>query len=526
MPTFFQAGLSVIEGALDRTGMYRVVTSALGVLALWALCAGALQYLPALEQFSLPYTPLEQGISLILALGAALATQFLIARAGRMPVHYESAIITALIIHFLVVPPPLASGGQWVVAVVATLAVLSKFVIAWRKQHLANPAAMGAVLTSLLVAGVSTDTFETGWWIGSPVLFVPLLIAGGMVVAKVRALAPVGAFLGVGFLVFLLEEFHHSGDVVSGAEFFWLSGPAVFLAAFMLTEPFTLPPTRRLRMVYGAVIGALANTTLFAPFVSITPELALVAGNFAFFGYTVRQKLYLTLVSRRLLADATYEFVFKKPAGFTFRAGQYLEWMLPHATPDSRGTRRYFTIAASPTEPDVRLALRVPKDSSTYKQALLALKPDSDLIGSQLAGDFVLPHDREQKLAFVAGGIGVTPFRSHLAYLANTGTKHDIILFYCNNSAAEIAYRDEFTHFASVLPLRVVQVLAKEAGSGPEFEQGFLTREIIERRTPDYRERLWYLSGPPGMVKAYEKLLRELGVPRRQIVKDFFPGLA
>lgn len=57
-------------------------------------------------------------------------------------------------------------------------------------------------------------------------------------------------------------------------------------------------------------------------------------------------------------------------------------------------------------------------------------------------------------------------------------------------------------------------------------ESGYVTVDMIKRRVPDYMERLWFVSGPPPMVQGVKKSLRSLGVPRRQIIEDFFPGLA
>lgn len=196
--------------------------------------------------------------------------------------------------------------------------------------------------------------------------------------------------------------------------------------------------------------------------------------------------------------------------------------MLPHAAADNRGLRRYFTIASAPEEPELRLAVRFTETGgSSYKKALLAMNAGDIIIASQCAGDFLLPKQPgERKLAFVAGGIGVTPFRSHVAQLAAADQSADVVMYYCNNTSAEIAYDDFFSESA----IKLVHVLAKEERDG--YEHGYLTPDIIERYTPDYLERMWYLSGPPGMVNAYTALLREAGVPQRQIVRDFFPGLA
>jgi len=512
--------LRYIAQYLDRTGMYRVVTHALGGLSVVALVFGFLGVIP--------YAGSEQLLSLILVLSVALGGNWLGRRFGAIPVNYESAVITALIVHFLVLPPRLTVVTDWWPPILVTaFAIASKFFLVYRKQHLVNPAAVGAIAAALWYALIpGFGSFESLWWIGTPELFLPTVIAGALVVSKVRKWVPVAAMLAVGFLVFVAEGWRFSGDVVNEARLFWLSAPYVFLAAFMLTEPFTMPPRRHLQAIYGGLVGLLATTTLFSPFFKMTPELALVIGNLLFYRFTVRQKLFLVFAERRTLAERTYEFIFKKPTGFVFAAGQYLEWMLPHAGADSRGVRRYFTIGSSPTEPDVRVALRVPEMHSSYKTALMNLAPGQVVIASQLAGDFVLPSDHTQPVAMVAGGIGVTPFRSHLAYLADARRPQDVVLYYCNNTEAEIAYRDEFAYFGNIIPLRVVHVLAKEKVEGHEYEQGFLTADMIARRTTDYRDRIWYLSGPPGMVNAYDTLLREMGVPRNKIIKDFFPGLA
>ena len=97
-------------------------------------------------------------------------------------------------------------------------------------------------------------------------------------------------------------------------------------------------------------------------------------------------------------------------------------------------------------------------------------------------------------------------------------------LYYANNFGADIAYVDELKRAEVEHDLKWVNVVAKE--SVTDCEEGYLTKEIIERHSPDYKERMWYLSGPPGMVSAYQKLLREAGVPTKQIHTDFFPGLA
>ena len=447
-----------------------------------------------------------------------------------MHANHESALITALILFFLVIPATLDRLElNFIIAAATALAIGSKYLITWRRQHLLNPAAAGLVGLAALYAlyPLPPGYFESGWWIGQPALVLPLLLVGGLVVTKVRKWTPVLAFLGVAFVVFLIEEWRFSGVVVEAAPRFWLSGPSLFLAFFMLTEPFTSPPTTRLQAIYGGVVGFISQTTLFMPVVKMTPELALLIGNVAFFPFTLRQKLFLVLEEKREIARDTYEFIFTKPRGLTFQAGQYLEWMLPHRSTDSRGVRRYFTIASAPAESIVRLALKVVPDGqgSTYKEALLDLDAGEAIIASQLAGDFTLPSRTEEKLGFIAGGIGVTPFVSHVQHMLASDQTYDTVLYYCNKTSDEIAFQGLWEQARTQFAFEVVPVLAEEALESP-YEHGFITAEMLARRTPDFRERRWYLSGPPGMVAAYKRLLIAAGVPKRQIKTDFFPGLA
>ena len=517
MLQFLTNGWFFVQKKLDSTPMYRTVSIGLAVLVLYAMTLGFWG--------ALPYSGFEQLFSLSTALATAFFVNTLFSTLWRVPVNTESAVITALIIFFLIIPAELASGGWWLIVAATTLAMASKFLIAWRGQHLLNPAATGTLLLVVIFAIFPLEGyFEATWWVGQRELLIPLLLVGVAVVAKVRKWVPVSLFIVVSLLVYLFEDWRILGAVTESSFTNWLSGPSLFLAFFMLTEPFTMPPTKPLQAGYGAVVGFISQTTLFSLLgVKMSPELALLLGNMLAYPFTLRRKLRLPLLEKHAVADNTYEFVFAKPADFTFKAGQYLEWMLPHNGADNRGIRRYFTIASAPSNDTIRLCVRFAPAMSSFKRALRNLKLGETIIASQLAGDFTLPKDATGKIACVAGGIGITPFMSHLEEMEHAGVTYDTTLFYCSNITTEIAYKDRFDELAKRLPLTVVHVLAKEQLDG--YETGFLTTDIIRRRAPDFLARDWYLSGPPSMVNSYKKLLRGLGVPGNRIVCDFFSGL-
>lgn len=509
MMTFISTFIQNIQKFVDKTGMYRTVSGSLVILIVVSIVSGFAGLLT--------YSGISQLQAVIPAVIFAIILNVVFAKLLQVHANHESAIITALILFFLTLPEDNILDN-WPLFLAITIALLSKFLIVSKKQHVFNPVAFGAVFLS--VSGV----YEFSWWVGNPVLFVPLIIMGSLVVMKVRKWTPVLWFLGAGLTIHLLEAWRYDSVLSESLVNFFMSGPALFLAFFMLTEPFTMPPTKSLQSFYGGLVGVLSNTSIFSPFISMSPELALILGNLAVYPFLLRQKLFLKLEERIEIAENTYEFVFSKPANVTFKAGQYLEWMLPHESADARGERRYFTISSSPTENKLRMALKVVPNGSSYKKNLMSLDIGKEIIASQLAGDFILPKDENIKLGFIAGGIGVTPFRSHIQYMVDSGKMHDTKLLYCCNTVSELAYVSEFNNAKQTILLEVIPVIAKEANESHQ-EKGFVTEEMLKRRVSDYLERTWYLSGPPPMVNAYTKLLREVGVPQKQIIRDFFPGV-
>jgi ferredoxin-NADP reductase len=148
-------------------------------------------------------------------------------------------------------------------------------------------------------------------------------------------------------------------------------------------------------------------------------------------------------------------------------------------------------------------------------------------LANNLAGDFVLPTDHRTKLVFIAGGIGITPFRSMLKYLVDNRLNRTITLFYCLSDPKQIVYKDILNE-AKEYGLKVVYVLApppgQEVPKSWSGEVGFMTKDLITKHVLDYSKRNFYVSGPDAMVQANKKLLRSMDIPRDQIKTDYFAG--
>jgi ferredoxin-NADP reductase len=451
----------------------------------------------------LRYHPLGIIFSAIFITVVCLVANKFFAWVFSVPTNAESVYITALILALII--DPISMPTDTIFFTIATwasiLAMGSKYILAIKKKHIFNPAAIAVLITSLALAQ------SASWWVGT-LYIIPFVLAGGiLIVRKILRTDLVLSFLAAASIVALFSQ----GNIIR----FWSSTSLLFFAFVMLTEPLTMPPTKWLRIAYGALVGVLFLSPLRLGSLYLTPELALVLGNVFSYLVSSKEKLRLVLKKKEEAATGIYNFSFTSDRKIDFKPGQYLEWTIRSDKNDSRGNRRYFTIASSPTEEDIMIGVKFYPEPSSFKQKLALLKIGETIMAGGRAGDFTLPDDAKKKLVFIAGGIGVTPFRSMIKYLSDKQERRDIVLLYSTKTEADIAYREIFSEAEKIIGLKTVYVTDE-----------LITPELIKREAPDYHERYFYISGPHGMVEAFKKELKKLGVPRRNIVTDFFPGFA
>lgn len=492
--------------------MYRLVLYYLIALVITAALFGFFNILP--------YNPANVAFSTLLILAISWLTQTVFVKGfGAIP-NVESIYITGLILALIITPvTPTDYAGVGFLIFASAWAMASKYILAIGKKHIFNPAAFGVALSALAIGKSAT------WWVAGTVPLLPFIVLGGLlIVRKIHRFDLVLGFLITSLLTIAFTA--NGGNYVNALTQTVLHSSIFFLAFVMLTEPLTMPPNRWLRIFYGMMVGFLFAPNIHIGSFYFTPELALLIGNVFVYIVSPKGRFTLSLLEKKELADGTYEFVFTSDRPLLFRAGQYLEWTLAHRFGDDRGNRRYFTIASSPTERVVRLGVKFYKPASTWKRALWAMQPNDTLSASQVAGDFVLPKDKNKKLVFIAGGIGVTPFRSMVQYLVDTKDTRAVTLLYSNKTASEIAYKDIFDSAAQTIGMKTVYTLTNEPTPIPGTYSGMIDAALIMREIPDHKERVFYISGPHGMVEAFKKTLADMGISRFNIKSDYFPGFA
>ncbi len=501
--------INFIDDLLNKITMYRLLLYYLIFLIGVAL---VLSFLGILS-FSIP--SIIVGTAFLIAV--CWITNTIFAKVFDAPTNFESVYISALILVLVLTPinnPKDLIFYFWV----GVWAMASKYIVAINKKHLFNPVAFSLVLASL------TLTNSASWWVGTASMF-PFVLVGLLIPQKTRRFSMVLYFLLSALITIYGFSLLKGTNALLITQKVFLDSPILFFAFIMLTEPQTTPPTKTLQSIYGIIVGFLFSPQIHFGNFYTTPEIALVLGNLYSYIVSPRIKRVLSLKQKLQIAPDIYDFIFNPGTKLSFVPGQYMEWTLAYHNLDSRGNRRYFTIASSPTEDDLRIGVKFYPNSSSYKKTLSNLG-DQRIVAAQLAGDFTLPKDPGEKLVFIAGGIGVTPFRSMIKYLLDTNEKRDIVLFFSNKFAQDVVYTDVFDEASQKLGIKTVYTLTEIPQIPPSWKGkvGFVDENMIKTEVPDYKERIFYLSGPHGMVSAFQKTLSSMEVSSQHIKTDFFPG--
>ncbi len=506
--------LKNIDDFLNKITMYRLLVYYLGGL-LGVACVVSLFG-------NLGFSPFALLVSTAILIGTCWGANRVFGFVFNVPVNRESSIITALILALLITP----RFGQYdllFLLAASGLAMASKYILTIKAVHIFNPAALAVVLTAI------GPRQSASWWVGTATMLPFVLIGGLLVVRKIRRGAMVFGFLAATFAATALFTMLGHGNVFTAIKQAAVTSPIFFLGFVMLTEPLTSPGTKAKQTWFGIVVGLLIPPQVHLFSLYTSPEIALIIGNIFAYSIDPRVRIFPVLSQQLRIAASSVDFVFTPDKKLAYQPGQYMEWTVPHAGADNRGNRRYFTLASSPTEPTLRLGVKFYEPSSSYKKALLAMTEQTPVVAAQVAGDFVLPRNKKQKLVFIAGGIGVTPFRSMVKYLVDKNQQRDIKMLYAAHNPAEVAYREVFEQARRQLDIATTYVLAK---SDPRRallateRLGSIDAATIKAAVPDYRTRTFYISGSPRMVVAVRRALVGLGVPHRRIKTDYFAGYA
>ena len=212
-------------------------------------------------------------------------------------------------------------------------------------------------------------------------------------------------------------------------------------------------------------------------------------------------------------------FRFPRPPSFDYKAGQFIFVTIKIGEGEAR---KHFTISSSPTEREF-IEFTKKLTGHRFSNALDVLKAGDRVKIAGPYGNFTFQGEFE-KIGMLSGGIGITPLRSMCRYCTDRRLGTKITLLYGNHTEEDIVFRKELEEMQEQNKNLKVVFTVSEASESWTGYTGRINAEMIVKEIPDYKERTFYICGPPAMVEAMENLLKDLNVPQEEIKKENFSG--
>ncbi|MGB3288300.1 MAG: FAD-dependent oxidoreductase [Burkholderiaceae bacterium] len=236
--------------------------------------------------------------------------------------------------------------------------------------------------------------------------------------------------------------------------------------------------------------------------------------------YTVQFK------SKQDVAEGTTAFYFSRPDGFTFKAGQAIDLILPDPEhPGEEGDRHAFSMVGAPFQDDLCITTRM--RDSLFKRRLGALAPGASAQVDGPFGSLALHGKANRAAVFIAGGIGITPFMSMLKHAAHEALPQQILLLYSNRRPEDAAFLGELQELERKNPrFRLMATMTQMAKSSKPWagERSMLNGSLIKHEIAGLPDPVFYLVGPPAMVEAMKGALEQAGIDSDDIRSEEFYG--
>lgn len=225
--------------------------------------------------------------------------------------------------------------------------------------------------------------------------------------------------------------------------------------------------------------------------------------------FAILKKSDLAFLKRYKESDGVYTFLFEKEKDLTWHAGQHGLFTITHRK--IKNATRPLTVSSTPAEDVVKITTAISDKPSEFKKALLELEEGMKIRMNGPVGSFYL-NDTSPAL-FIAGGIGITPFRAIVKQLEaeGNGGHKQIKLLYLDSGKSYI-YKDEFDRNTSI----DTSYLASR-------EELYL--EMDRFITSNNNNAKYYIAGSKSMVDSITSHLKSNGISKRNIKKDAFMGI-
>ncbi len=232
------------------------------------------------------------------------------------------------------------------------------------------------------------------------------------------------------------------------------------------------------------------------------------------------------LLSRTEIADRTMAYRFDKPSGWMFRPGQWVDMtLIEPAETDGKRNMRSFSIASAPHEDFLMFATRM-RDTA-FKRVLAGMKLGTEVKIDGPFGEMTIDENSARPAVLLAGGIGITPFRSMVVDAAKQNRSTAIYLFFSNRRPEDTAFLDELLvceRENANFKLTCTMTKMTDSAHSWQGESRKIGQEMISMNLSGARDPVFFLAGPPGMVGGLREMLSAGGVLQEDIRAEEFSG--
>lgn len=239
----------------------------------------------------------------------------------------------------------------------------------------------------------------------------------------------------------------------------------------------------------------------------------------------------LKLVDKVKQAKDCYSFIFEPEKKVTYLPGQYFYLTIDKLVGDYRGPTRHFTISSSPTEEFLGITTNI-RDISKFKNELNNLKIGQYLNGEGPNGTFILDESDKGNHVLIAGGIGITPFRSFAKYNVDNGlTNTNLHIVHSSKTPESAIFMDQMMQWANKHENITYDLTVSRPEESEKTWKGLTGR--IDKRLLSKLFDNWglglgdfkvWLCGPPSMVTGMEFVLKDLGIKGKNVISEKFTG--
>ena len=228
----------------------------------------------------------------------------------------------------------------------------------------------------------------------------------------------------------------------------------------------------------------------------------------------------IKLIEKIKRTDFVKSFRFSLNERLDFLPGQFLRIIFDGENINNFELNKFLSFSCAPGMNYIEVTKKI--SDSLFSKRLVSLQPGDEVLIKAPMGKSVFSGE-QKSIAFLIGGIGITPAISIIENIVKKELDTDVALLYSNWTEKDIAFREELDEWNK---LKNIQVFYKinEGVSKENISLGFIEEKYVKSVIPDYKSRIIYIYGPPVMVDIMDRLCNKIGCVKDKIIREMFIG--